>query len=245
LAQNITNNVDEETETKGPTLARVVRTLACESTEAIHEVEPFGTQTITQCDGWEFHEVERPALVSGDTARCEHINLDVCRWDGRMHLVLTGKDPKQSMKRPLEVGDVRPIVDILEIWMSRYGKPVAVYTDGGALFGGSFRAWCGYRSIEHRIRSRPRPLQSGNKMRGILVPGDRQHERGWPKTLLRQFWWQWRGHTWQRGRGLLSGVGMRQEAFSRNFWMFWIWRPGLKYCKQQHKRRVQQKLGFT
>jgi hypothetical protein len=27
---------------------------------------------------------------------------------------------------------------------------------------------------------------------------------------------------------------MRQEAFSRNFWLFWIWQPGLKYCKQQH-----------
>jgi hypothetical protein len=103
LAQNITKVVDEETETQGPTLARAVRTLACESTEAIHEVEPFGTQTITQWDGGEFHEVEQPALVSGDTARCEHVNLDVCRWDGKMHLVLTGKDPKQSMKRPLEV----------------------------------------------------------------------------------------------------------------------------------------------
>ena len=143
LAQNIMKVVDEEAETEGPTLARAFRTLARESTEAIHEVEPFGTQTITQWDGGEFHEVEQPALVSGDTARCEHVNLDVCRWDGRMYLVLTGKDLERSRKRPLEVCDVGAIVDILEIWMSRYGKPAAVYTDEGALFGGSFMAWCG------------------------------------------------------------------------------------------------------
>ena len=132
--------VDEETGTEGPTLARAVRTLARESTEAIHEVEPFGTQMITQRDGGEFHEVEQPALVSGDIARCEHVNLDICRWDEKMHFVLTGKELKQSMKRPLEVRDVGTIVDILEIWMSQHGKPATVYTDGGALFGGSFKA---------------------------------------------------------------------------------------------------------
>ena len=76
-------------------------------------------------------------------AEVEPSALDVRQLDRRMYLVLTGKDLERSRKRPLEVCDVGAIVDILEIWMSRYGKPAAVYTDEGALFGGSFMAWCG------------------------------------------------------------------------------------------------------
>ena len=229
--QIIVKVVNEEMGTEGPTLARAVRALARESTEAIHEVEPLGTQMITQRDGREFHEVEQPALTNGDTAQCDHVNLDVRRWDGKMYLVLANENPEQTMTRPLEGRDVGTIVDTLDNWMSRHGKPVTVCTDRGVLFGGAFEAWCGSRSMEHRIRSGPWRLQHGNKTREILAPGDRRRKRGWPRVLLRQFWWQWRGHTWQRGWGLLSTASARQEAFSRNFWLFWIWRPGLKYCK--------------
>jgi hypothetical protein len=145
------------------------------------------------------------------------------------------------MKKPLDVCDAGPIVDMLEIWMFQYGKPAAICTDEGALFGGLFRAWCGYRSIKHRICSRPRLLRSGNKR--VLVPGDRQHTHEWPKALLRHFWLQRRGHTWQRGRGLLPSIDMRQEAFSCNFWLFWVWRPGLMCCKQQHSPRCLRNWG--
>jgi hypothetical protein len=77
LAQDVTKVVDEEAEAEDPALARTVRTLARESTEAIHEVEPFGTQTITRWDGGEFHEVELPCDANasiwtsvGGTGRC-------------------------------------------------------------------------------------------------------------------------------------------------------------------------------
>ena len=162
LAQDVTKVVDEEAEAEDPALARTVRTLARESTEAIHEFEPFGTQTITRWDGGEFHEVELPALVSGVAARCECVNLHVRWWDGRMYLVLTGKDPERSMKKPLDVCDAGPIVDMLEIWMFQYGKPAAICTDEGALFGGLFRAWCGYRSIKHRTCSCSRCIKCGD-----------------------------------------------------------------------------------
>jgi hypothetical protein len=71
-------------------------------------------------------------------AEVEPSALDVRQLDRRMYLVLTGKDPEQSMKRPLDVCDAGSIVDILEIWMFRYGKPAAICTDEGALFGGPF-----------------------------------------------------------------------------------------------------------
>ena len=79
MAQNITQVVDEEVETEDSALAKTVRTPACEKIEVLHEVEPFGTQTLTRWGGGEFHEVEMPALVSGVAARCERVNLEVRR----------------------------------------------------------------------------------------------------------------------------------------------------------------------
>jgi hypothetical protein len=142
--------VDEEVEAEDLALAKTVRTPARENIEVLHEVEPFGNQALTRWGGGEFHEVEMPAPVSGVAAQCERV-----RQDGRMYLVLTGKHPEGSMKRPLDVCDAGSIVDILEIWMFRYGKPAAICTDEGPYLGGLFRAWCGYRSIEQRIYSWP------------------------------------------------------------------------------------------
>ena len=79
LAQDVTQVVDEEVEAEDPALAKTVGSPAHESIEVLHEVEHFGTQTITWWDGGEFHEVEMPALVSGVAARCERVNLEVRR----------------------------------------------------------------------------------------------------------------------------------------------------------------------
>ena len=155
---------------------------------------PFRSLFESSLDLKRFYEVEQPALTNGDTAQCNHVNLDVRQWDGKMYLVLTNENPEQSMTRPLEVRDVGTIVDTLDKWISWHGKPVTVSTDGGVLFGGPFEAWCGSRSIEHRIRSWPRCLQYDDKTREILAPRGRRRKCGWPKALLRQFWWQWCGH---------------------------------------------------
>jgi hypothetical protein len=79
LAQNVTQVVDEEVETEDSALAKTVRTPARESIEELHEVEPFGNQSLTRWGGGDFHEVEMPVPVSRFAARCERVNLDVHR----------------------------------------------------------------------------------------------------------------------------------------------------------------------
>ena len=116
--------------------------------------------------------------------------------------------------------------------MFQYGKPAAIYTNGGALFGGLFKAWCGYRSIEHRIRPWPENLRFDEEWQKVLTPENRQRTHKWPRALLQHFWMQRRNHNWRCGRGSMPGVHMQQEAFSGSFWLFWIWWPDL-LCKQQ------------
>ena len=143
------------------------------SIEEFNEVEPSGTQTLIQRASGDFHEVEIPAPTGRLATRCEYVNLDIYQQDGTMYLVLTDKDPERSMKRLLDTCDAGLIVDILETWTFQYRKPVAIYTDGGALFGGLFKAWCGYHSIEHRIRLWPQISRSGKEWQRTLVPGNR------------------------------------------------------------------------
>ena len=50
-------------------------------------------------------------------------------------------------------------------------------------------------------------------------------------ALLGNFWLQRRDHVWRRGWGSLLGVYTQQVAGLENFWLFWIWHPGL-LCKQ-------------
>jgi hypothetical protein len=72
----------------------------------------------------------------------------------------------------------------------------------------------GNRSIKDKVCSEVRP-----------------YHIEWPMALLGNFWLQRSDHIWRRGRGSLLGVYMQQVAGLENFWLFWIWHPGL-LCKQ-------------
>ena len=79
--------------------------------------------------GGEFRDLEVSTPAERLAARHERIGLDI-RWrDGQTRLVLMGEDPVWSEERPLDGRDKGSVVDILEIWTFRYGKPAAVCTN--------------------------------------------------------------------------------------------------------------------
>ena len=212
MAKDGTQEVDEEVETDNSASTRTVKASTRRSMEELREVEPsrmqaltpwgrekFCVQTLTPWGGGEFRDLEVSTPAERLATRHERIGLDICWRDGQTRLVLMGENPVWSEERPLDGRDKGSVVDILEIWTFRNGKPAAVCTDGGAHFGGLLRAWCGYHSIEHRICSWPRPLRSGGEMTNMLLPAGQR--RGDEQTMAfpLPFWMQGRDCIWQRG----------------------------------------------
>jgi hypothetical protein len=111
-------------------------------------------------------------------------------------------------------GVERPVLTDLLAVRCEYVSLDFVDTDGRTRSRGLFDTWCGNRSIENKICSEVW-----------------QCRIEWPMALLENFWLQRRNHVWGRGWGSLLGVYTQQVAGLENFWLFWIWRPGL-LCKQ-------------
>ena len=59
-----------------------------------------------------------------------------------------------------------------------------------------------------------------------------QNKHRWPKAHSRRFWMKRQNHNRRRGHRLMTGIRLQTEAFSKSFWLFWVWRPGL-LCKQR------------
>ena len=108
----------------------------------------------------------------------------------------------------------RPVLTDVLAAQREYVSLEFVDTDGRARSRAFFDAWCDNRSITNKVCSEIR-----------------QCRIEWPMALLGNFWLQKHNHVWRRGRGSLLGVYMQQVAGLENFWLFWIWRPGL-LCKQ-------------
>ena len=108
----------------------------------------------------------------------------------------------------------RPVLTDVLAAQREYVSLEFVDTDGRSRSRAFFDAWCDYRSITNKVCSEIR-----------------QCRIEWPMALLGNFWLQKHNHVWRRSRGLLLGVYMQQVAGLENFWLFWIWRPGL-LCKQ-------------
>ena len=199
LAQDGTQEVDKEVETDDSASTRTVKASTRRSMGEFRGVKPSRMQALTPGGGGELRDLKVSTPAKRLAARHERIGLDICWRDGQTRLVLMGENPVWSEERPLDGRDKGSVVDILEIWTFRNGKPAAVCTDGGVHFGGLLRAWCGYHSIEHRICSWPRPLRSGGEMTNMLLPAGQR--RGDEQTMAfpLPFWTQGRDCIWQRG----------------------------------------------
>jgi hypothetical protein len=192
--QNIKRVTGKEVEADVPALARLVRVPAQGSFEELHEVERLDTHNVRKRKGEDFHEVVMPATDNRFAEQCEYVNLDVHQQNGEVHLVMTREDRGQPVTRPLDCQSKGSVIDTRETWMFRYGKPSAIHTGEGTLFGGLFGEWCNHRSIKHRTRQGIGPLRSKEK---AMRPGGRTLAYGWPRDFLRQFWLQWYTQIWQ------------------------------------------------
>jgi hypothetical protein len=228
--QNIERVTGKEVEADVPALARLVRVPAQGSFEELHKVERLDTHNVGKRKGDDFHEVVMPVTDNRFAEQCEYVNLDVHQQNGEIHLVVTREDKGQPVTRPLDCQSEGSVIDTRETWMFRYGKPSAIPTGEGTLFGGLFGEWCNHRSIKHRTRQGIGPLRSKKK---AMRPGGRTLAYRWPRDLLRQFWLQRCTQIWQHHQGLVPGLDMKKGADSCNFWLFWIWQPGLTHCVWQ------------